>query len=167
MMVDLVLMRCDRQQVTLSTTACSRMWRSAADPTNLPRPWESRRHCLGCRIGAENAGVSGDAAGFIAAKAALASTCARCGASGRRIIGARDLCISCYNRQREAERGRNAKGSRPRLCDKLFIPRVAVDRDGAVRIVEGAPSVSLAEFMIRVARRAEAPTYFGPAPWKP
>lgn len=164
MALDLVLMRCDRQRVTLSTTACARMWRSAADRDRIPHPWESRHHCIGCPIGAENAGESPAAAAVAAAVAAWSPICPRCGRVAQRMIR-KALCVSCYNRQREADRGKNAKGSRPRICSTLHRLRLAVRQDDAVRVVRTDPLLEPAEALIRLAQRATGPFYVGvPAP---
>ncbi len=51
--------------------------------------------------------------------------CARWTKYSARLINGR-FCISCYNRNREALVGKNAKGSRPALCDRLHPVSVAV-----------------------------------------
>lgn len=139
------------------------MWRSAAEPGRPPHAWESRYRCVGCPIGAENAGVSPAAAAVAAAAAEWSPICPRCGASGRRMI--RDaLCISCYNRQAEAERGRNAKGSKPRICAVLHRTRLAIDHGAGARSVRTDLLIEPAEALIRAAKRATGPVYFGLAP---
>ncbi len=160
-----VRFRCERQRATLSTTACARMWRTAQERAAPPQPWESLAHCYGCPIGARHAGRP-DLVPFAPATA-LRLICPRCTRQAARLIHGR-LCISCYNRELEARKGRNAKGSRPRLCAVLHAAELAViegDGGGAgtVRHVRQAPVVSLAEAMLTIARAAKAPLAFGRA----
>jgi hypothetical protein len=95
--------RCDRQRATLSTEACAEMWRQA-NHENI----ESRLGCRCCPLGAEHAGER------LASMSALKGTptCARCHRGAERLIHGMH-CVSCYNRQREVIRGKNAKGTAP------------------------------------------------------
>lgn len=159
----LVLMRCDRQRVTLSVAACARMWLSAADPERPAKPWEGRHHCVGCPVGAENNGVAPAAALVGAAAAEWAPICPRCAKPAPRLINGH-LCVSCYNRHREAMVGKNCKGSRPRLCAVLHRTRLAVAEDGAARVLRTDLLVDPVEALIRMAKRASGPIAFSRAP---
>ncbi len=155
------IFRCERQRATLTTTSCARMWRAAQERAAPPQPWESLAHCHGCPIGARHAGRP-DLILFAPATA-LRLICPRCTRQATRLIRGR-LCISCYNRDLEARKGRNAKGSRLRLCAVLHAAELAViEGNGAVRHVRQAPVVSLAEAMLMIARAAKAPVAFGRA----
>jgi hypothetical protein len=75
------------------------------------------------------------------------------------------LCISCYNRDLEAEKGRNAKGTRPRLVLRDVVLDV---EDGGVVRRERHPGVaSAAEAMLAEARRAKGRLAFRSAPERP
>jgi ribosomal protein L37E len=43
----------------------------------------------------------------------LAALCVRCGRQSNRMVVSKAVCISCYNREREAKEGRNARGNMP------------------------------------------------------
>lgn len=68
------------------------------------------------------------------------------------------FCVSCYNRDREVAKGRNAKGGRPSLA--LRDVELAVERDGAIRPVRHRQVASAAEAMLAEARRATGPLAF-------
>lgn len=99
--------RCERMRATLSTDACQASWRRADELND-----GSHNSCRLCPIGAVHAGEV--AASMSPLKGTL--TCARCHrAAGRLIHGM--VCVSCYNRQAEKLKGRNAKGTAPvKLC---------------------------------------------------
>lgn len=59
--------------------------------------------------------------------------CLRCGRTDLRIVKALALCVSCFNRQREACVGRNAKGQAPQKFQPLALLGVATaTADGIV-----------------------------------
>ena len=88
------------------------------------------------------------------------STCTRCQRKSDRLIRRR-LCISCYNRDREARLGRNAKGSRPGLCDELHLLVIAVVEAGQVRRVRQDLATGALEVMLGVIKEASGPVVFG------
>jgi hypothetical protein len=106
--------RCDRQRASLSTEACASMWREA-NHDNL----ESRMTCRCCPIGAQHAGELH--ASMSALKGML--ICARCHRGAERLIHGH-ACVSCYNREREAIKGRNAKGTAPTKLPPLQPRRI-------------------------------------------
>jgi len=83
--------RCDRMRATISTEACSGMWRRADELDD-----GSHNTCRLCPVGAVHAGEV--AASMSPLKGTL--TCARCHRTAGRLIRAM-VCVSCYNRQRE------------------------------------------------------------------
>lgn len=98
-----VFFQCDRMRAKLSTTSCASMWRKADEIND-----GSHSACRLCPIGAVHAGEV--AASMSPLKGSL--TCARCHRTSMRLIG-KMVCVSCYNRAREAVLGRNAKGKAP------------------------------------------------------
>ncbi len=166
-MADLKTFRCDALRMTLSTAGCSRLWQSAQD--RLPASWEGRAACRGCPIGARNAGH--DAASAAAASSAtvaadaLRQVCARCLRTAERgdrrqaLVNNR-LCISCWNRHREAQKGRNRKGTLPRLCALLRTERLSV----GPLIVSYTEVASRQEAMMMAAKAAVGRIQIGRAP---
>jgi hypothetical protein len=150
----MLMFRCERHRMTLSTASCAKLW-EAAQRQRL-NPWESHAACRTCSIGAANAGRPLP----VPAAEELRMTCNRCRRRAARLIRGR-LCISCYNREQEALKGRNAKGGRPRLCDILHVEHVAVIEGAVVRQVLHENVVSPVEVMIALAKRAKAPIAFG------
>jgi hypothetical protein len=144
------MVRCERQSMTLLRAGCARLWKSAQE--KRPDPWEGRWHCRDCLIGAANAGQSVQPVALEATEWRL--ICSRCLRPAERLVHLR-FCLSCFNRNREATMGRNAKGGRPRLCGRLRPVHVVVTRQGARHVVvtEGA-AIGPSEVMTTVARGA-------------
>lgn len=114
--------RCDRLRATLSVEACATQWRLANHEND-----EDRQRCKCCPLGAVHAGET--AASMSPLKGTL--TCGRCHKRATRLIG-RHLCVSCINRQYEALKGRNAKGTKPVKLAPLE-PRTLHFQHGAQR----------------------------------
>jgi hypothetical protein len=87
---------CRQLRATISAATCAKNWQRA----------EPGSSCIGCQIGAQHAGKR--ATPQIVGRL----PCVRCGRKDQRMIGG-VLCVNCYNRQREAMLGRNAKGQFP------------------------------------------------------
>jgi hypothetical protein len=147
---------CNALRMRLSTAGCARLWRSAQ--TDRPHPWEGRAACRSCPIGARNAGEKASPVALYVDR--LRSVCARCLRPAPRQIRGR-WCVSCYNRQREADKGANAKGGRPRLCDQLGQVTLTVSDGTGEQIAEFNQVVSVAEVLAVVGRKATAPMRFG------
>lgn len=155
----LTMMRCTAQNLTLSTAGCARMHLAAQDkPVNA---WTPPSPCRFCAIGAQHAGVA--IAPMAAAVAELKRICPRCQRPSSRFIQGKH-CVSCYNRDREAAIGKNAKGTRPALADVLHDTVLTVaNRDGIqVRVVTRV--ASRVEAMLTLARAANGPLCFGLPP---
>ncbi|WP_431860191.1 hypothetical protein [Azospirillum sp.] len=90
---------------------------------------------------------------------ALSCICPRCTREASRLIKGR-LCVSCYNREREVERGRNAKGTTPRLGARLHREVLAVNDGTAVRVEVFEHVTSRVEALITVAKRATGAVVF-------
>lgn len=110
--------RCDAMRASLAETRCASMYREAK---RLPSgACSSLEKCIGCEIGALHAG---DENVQRKTSAVGALTCARCREhTARLVVGG--ICVSCYNRQREVEKGRNAKGVPPRPVDRFWMDEV-------------------------------------------
>jgi len=148
--------RCDRRRMTLSRPGCARLWQSAQD--NRPEPYEGRFACLTCPVGARHSGKTISAA--VASVEALRQVCPRCRRQTSRMINGR-FCPSCDMRHREALAGRNRKGTRPQLCDRLHVQRLTVVDGAGPRVVEQDHVVDLVELLIVHARVATGAVIFG------
>jgi len=121
---------CERMKSRLSTAGCARLWLSIEK--RPPVPGEARNACVGCPIGARHAGVDPEKAAIAARARELEPLCVRCMAGDRRLI--RGLyCISCYNRQREVARGRDARGKMPGLAAALYPISIVISSDRPVQ----------------------------------
>jgi hypothetical protein len=140
----------------LTTPGCSRLWLSAqADP---PKPWEGRSACVTCPIGAANSGrqISRVAEDI----AILSKACPRCLRQTDRLIKGLH-CVSCYNRQAEADKGRNRKGTKPRLCGVLHLQDFEVMQGGQPMYVAKGRVISKVEAILTVSKHAKDITDFG------
>ena len=107
----LTMFACPRHAggLRLTTAACASMWRS--------HQGDRHSHCCGCALGAEHAGEA-------APPPPPDDSCAWCRRRYLRLVFG-CLCISCYNRVREASRGTDRRGRRPGALDRLRLYRVA------------------------------------------
>lgn len=152
-----VLFDCARRRLRLTEAGCARLFLSAR--ADRPQPHEGRHACLACPVGAAHAGVAMAAP---AAIEALRAVCSRCRRLRDRLVHGH-LCLSCYNRDREARLGRNCKGGVPRLVARLHPVRIAVtDGAGHARIVE-RDALDVAELLIATAQAATEPVTIGVA----
>ena len=86
----------------LTPMSCAAQWRRGKDAL----PWQSIYPCRGCEIGAVNAGEP------LPAQAPGRTLCCRCGRIGMRLIRGQ-ICVSCYNREREVRIGKDRRGNVP------------------------------------------------------
>lgn len=129
--------------LTLSTGACASMWREGQHA----QPWDRRYRCRGCEIGAGHAGAAA-----VAPPAPPDRECLRCGAVAPRLLR-QQLCVSCYNRERELLTGRYRRKQPPRGLTIRHL-QVLVAGLGAPVAVSAASSLEA----LRVAAR-RAPGY--------
>lgn len=124
----------------LSIDTCAGRWKqakSAGDSVQFMA-------CKGCPIGRCHAG-EGDPLKAVrksgTKRAVVAVTenagrCCRCGRGGMRLIGSKSkagvglICVSCWNREAEYRRGRNAKGTPPKTYVPATPRRVSILVDG-------------------------------------
>ena len=96
----------------------------------------------------------------------MRQVCPRCERQAPRFINGR-FCISCYNRDREARLGRNAKGGRPRICTSIHPERLAVAGAVASRPVVVDRVMSRPEAIAILARQGTAGLVVGLPAWLP
>ncbi|MFM0060984.1 hypothetical protein PQR64_35760 [Paraburkholderia phytofirmans] len=121
---------CDRLSCVLTKEACAANYTRANAPIS----------CKGCPIGSAHANgqhYRNETDRHTRAEAARALACIRCEKSAhtnKRLIGrmrlvrSATLCVSCFNRQRECEKGANSKGAMPRLV--LKPASVSIEKEG-------------------------------------
>ena len=156
---DAALFTCRRHAggLRLAPQACAQMWQRA-NTDSPPTRFDHLFPCWRCRIGAAHSGAEIPAEAEDSAAAAmnwLRKHCVRCFGQPSRFIF-NSLCIGCYNREREAVVGRNAKGARPRLRLSTFkIFYLEQDRQTArVAHVSAEHEVEAALAVLRRAPRA-------------
>jgi hypothetical protein len=153
------LFRCDRTGMKLTPAGCARLFQSTRE--ERPRPWEGRFACIACPIGAVNAGEDADPCA--AAIEVWRSCCVRCLVGGYRLIGG-SLCVSCYNRDREAAIGRDRKGHRPRLADHLHYIAISLVQGDTTASLQADRALSATEILVAAAKHATGIMSFG---WRP
>jgi len=145
---------CQPYRAKLSTTACSQRWRTAQRATGSAAARFEK--CRACSIGAIH---SGEAVTYFSPLFGK-PICTRCRrGSMRRLIGDR-LCISCYNRELEFRRGKNAKGNPPEIKLERRTVRYAVEGAGVQTLILDH-SADLAELMVTVLRKTRGRVAFG------
>ena len=100
--------KCPKGVGKLSDKSCNSLYTEAMSPKGLREGL--RFQCRGCPVGAVHSGVKplkANASRFLSSL-----TCARCIRPTSRLIRGL-ICVSCYNREREALIGKNAKGNKP------------------------------------------------------
>ena len=93
------------------------------------------RHCVIGRVHAVGQRANREALSEAVAKVdtTLAALCVRCGRQSSRLIQ-KTRCVSCYNREREAKEGCNARGNVPVCYAPLRLRRVGLElSDGEIR----------------------------------
>lgn len=97
-----------------------------ANGRKAPHSWEGMAACRGCPLGARHAGR----------KAAppkdhplVGAVCVRCLRQSAHLVW-KKLCPSCDARQGEVRRGKNAKGTRPRMWAAKLAPRTVMVQSG-------------------------------------
>ena len=147
---------CDRYRATLSVQSCSGRWTLANEGAADERQSDRMRSCLKCPVGALHAGKSDR--NVSPWKGSM--RCARCGELASRLVG-RHLCLSDYNRQREALIGKNRKGTRPIKIGELSRRSVSYFTSGAHKVKTIEHTVGLEEVMFSVLRDEMKTVKFG------
>lgn len=134
--------KCERLRATLSVESCASMWRGG-NQENIER----LQRCKACPVGALHAGEQAASMSPLLGT----TTCARCHRGATRLIG-KHLCISCYNRQREQQVGKNAKGVAPTKLLPLCRRRLRYVVDGEVRSYVLDQSKDMTELVVALLR---------------
>ena len=127
----------------LQVETCANMWVAAHERGAPERYW----HCRGCPIGAAHAGQAEATTSRLFAM----SICARCDSGATRLIRGH-LCVSCYNREREYLKGRNAKGNKPVLHPTLYPLEIRYRAGAEVKVKAIEHAVSTHELVVATLR---------------
>lgn len=141
---DKLMFRCDRMQASLQVANCASMWKQANQQRECP---ENLARCKGCQLGAQHAGESETSTCSITGS----DICVRCNRGGMRLV--RDeICVSCWNREREWLIGKNAKGVAPKMHPPVYPMEIRVMAGDEVISVGSKHCVSSTELVIKALR---------------
>lgn len=146
-----VYFQCSRLRAKLSTEACSGMWRKADEIND-----GSHSACRLCPLGAVHAGEV--SASMSPLKGSM--TCARCHRVSERLIH-KMMCVSCYNRQREALLGRNAKGTVPVKLGPLHRRSIRYLHGGELCTLVLKQTIDIDELVVTALRDSRQRVVFG------
>lgn len=152
------MFRCEPLKANLAVASCADMWRQAAQrgaPERLDR-------CRNCHLGAKHAGVRDASLSPLHG----AMVCGRCHTGTTRLIHGH-LCPSCYNRQLEYLKGRNAKGNAPKYHPVLWRIAIRYMAGGRIKTLCRPHVVSSEELVIAALRDEAKQVTFGPTARKP
>jgi hypothetical protein len=144
----------------MSTAACAKNYKAA------PADAKSGRlcGCIGCSVGSEHAGVSIPAPGIsddvVCSRCLRSASQMRESSVGMRLVRG-TICVSCYNREKEVIRGRNAKGTPPRKWARLFPAGIGYVSGGSFCVTKLPLVAHRVEAMLTVMRRAPGPVSIG------
>lgn len=149
---------CAPHRTRMTLAGCQRMWKKAA--ASKPMPWDSLHACLSCPVGALRCGKSPPPP---PRDKATAEACPRCGKETHRRVRM-DLCMSCYNRERELLRGARRRGK----TSTLRIGPVSAMMCRETQLSDARPvpvhrplARDLSELIIAQSRSAPMGTFFG------
>lgn len=142
---------CERLYASLTVTSCAERWREAANPHA-----DRYSACRACPVGAAHSGVAN--ASVSPLRGSL--VCSRCGGGQMRLIRG-NLCVSCYNREREVIKGKNARGMVPTKLAKLDPRTICYASNGAVHVARTERTAGITELVISTLRDAAHQVAFG------
>jgi hypothetical protein len=145
----------------LSVGSCARNFMEAPEQVRAGR----LQKCIGCNVGACHAGVETIKEAPKAQQSLqYRPVCVRCRRDGTkagsrligrlRLVRARTICVSCFNREKEVIAGRNSKGAKPKKWGGLFFTRAAYVADGKAIVVDMKdPVIDRIEVALTMIRR--------------
>jgi hypothetical protein len=148
---DVPFFTCGRLHASLTVPSCAARWRTAANPHA-----ERYSACRACPVGAAHSGVANASQSPI--RGAL--VCSRCQRGQMRLIRA-NLCVSCYNREREVVKGRNARGMIPTKLAKLDPRTICYSSNGRVHVDRTERTAGVTELLVATLRDAAHQVTFG------
>jgi hypothetical protein len=149
---DVQMFSCERHKATLRVDACKGMWLEANGRT----PPERLAKCRNCPFGARHAGFET----FHVSTLKGSGICSRCHRTGMRLVRG-DICVSCWNREREFLIGKNAKGRPPKLHPDVALRTIRFRNGDQIDRIKREHSVSLEELMVAALRDSHRQVFFG------
>jgi hypothetical protein len=109
---------------TMSPASCAKNYAAAPESVRTSGRLEG---CIGCVVGQQHAHPAAPPQQLQSLQAlTYRQVCVRCrrgsevGLGRKRLVRDHTICVSCYNRESEVRKGRNAKGARPKKWSKLL-----------------------------------------------
>lgn len=149
---DRPMFRCERRNATLQVDSCATIWRAA----NAKGGAECNAMCRTCPLGAMHAG-EGD---VVVSQLRGKEICSRCNREGMRLV-AGDICVSCWNRQREVIVGKNARGKKPMNHPAIGPRAISIMTGGKVISIKRQHAVCTEELVIAALRDSPRQVFFG------
>lgn len=142
---------CEVYRAQLTVPGCAKRWHAGQGD----KPSEAFDTCGRCPLGALHAGRPH----VMVSPHYGTDLCPRCDRGGLRLIQGR-VCVSCYNREGEVSKGKNARGNRPARARQLHPVRLVLVVDNTPRPVEDE-ATRLSEVMCRTIRNTKGGVTFG------
>lgn len=149
---DRLIFQCSRHKAALQVEACKGMWTEANGRT----PPDRLALCRNCPLGAQHAGLQS----FQVSKLKGTGICSRCHRGGMRLVR-QDICVSCWNREREVLVGRNAKGKPPKHHQPVDRRTIRILNGEEIILVERPHSTSTDELIVAALRDSTRQVFFG------
>lgn len=149
---------CTRRSAKLQVSSCADMWREA----NHRECPERLEQCRGCQLGALHAGESDMSTCPITGS----EICIRCDRGGMRLVR-NQICVSCWNREREWIIGKNAKGAAPKMHPPLFRCSITFMAGGEIKTVSSERCTSSRELVVMALRDNRKQVFFAFAGERP
>jgi hypothetical protein len=146
--------RCKKRSASLTVEACAKMW---VQSQNRGQNQELERFfvCRGCQIGAMHAGTEAASYSQFYAK----PICGRCLRGTMRLVQGH-LCVSCYNREAEWRKGKNARGVPPAKHPELHRLFLSMKTGGKVKTL-AKPAICRDELVVAALRDEPQQVAFG------
>lgn len=144
------MFHCDRRNATLQVDSCKAIWQAANG--KLP----GNAACRACPVGAKHAG-EGEVS---ISKLRGTEICARCHRVGIRLIGG-DICVSCWNRQRELIIGKNRRGREPKNHPPVAARKISFMVGDKRVTIARTHAITTSELMVSALRDSPRQVFFG------
>lgn len=149
---DRPMFKCERRDATLQVSSCASQWKAANSKANP----ECNMSCRSCPIGAMHAG-EGD---VHMSQLRGIEICSRCHRVGMRLVSG-DICVSCWNRQREVLVGKNARGRKPMNHPPIQPMQITYVCGQEVLTLKRQHAVCAEELVIAALRDSTRQVFFG------
>lgn len=149
---DRPMFRCERRNATLQVDSCATIWKAANSKSGA----ECNQACRTCPIGALHAG-EGE---VVMSQLRGLEICSRCHRVGMRLVGG-DICVSCWNRQREVIIGKNARGRKPLNHPPISTHAITYLTGDKVITLKRKHAICTEELVVSALRDSPRQVFFG------